>query len=47
MIAILMQVGADAMMDQTNLAAETPRQLQSKKLAQWQKIELCEIARKS
>lgn len=47
MIAILLQVGVDAMMDQTNLAGETPRQLQSKKLAQWQEIELHEIARNS
>jgi len=47
MIAILLQAGGDAMMDQTNLAGETPRQLQAKKLAQWQGFELQEVARKS
>lgn len=47
MIAILLQAGGDAMMDQTNLAGETPRQLQAKKLAQWREIELQEVARKS
>lgn len=45
MINVLLQIGGDAMMDQTNLAGETPRQLQSKKLAHWQKLELRETTR--
>ncbi|KAJ5757766.1 uncharacterized protein N7511_006460 [Penicillium nucicola] len=42
---ILLHIGGDAMMDQTNLAGETPRQLLSKKLAYWQKRELREATR--
>lgn len=33
MVVVLLEIGGDAMMDQPNLAGETPRQLQSKKLA--------------
>ncbi|KAJ6032548.1 hypothetical protein N7540_003280 [Penicillium herquei] len=48
MVNILLHAGGDAimMMDQTNQAGETPRQLQSKKLASWQKLELREPRRK-
>lgn len=46
MINILLHIGGDAMMDQTNQAGETPRQLQSKKLAHWQKLELREATRR-
>jgi ankyrin repeat protein len=45
MINILLHIGGDAMMDQTNQAGETPRQLQSKKLAHWQKLGLREATR--
>lgn len=45
MINILLHIGGDAMMDQTNQAGETPRRLQSKKLAHWQKLELREATR--
>ncbi|KAJ5720990.1 uncharacterized protein N7483_008924 [Penicillium malachiteum] len=45
MINILLHIGGDAMMDQTNQAGETPRQLQSKKLAYWQELELREATR--
>jgi ankyrin repeat protein len=45
MINILLHIEGDAMMDQTNQAGETPRQLQSKKLAHWQKLELREATR--
>lgn len=46
MVAVLLEVEGDATMDQPNLAGETPRQLQYKKLAMWQKSELAAIARK-
>lgn len=46
MINILLHVGGDAMMEQTNQAGETPRQLQSKKLAYWQQLELRKATRK-
>ncbi|KAJ5638622.1 hypothetical protein N7528_001012 [Penicillium herquei] len=39
MVNILLRVGGDAMMDQTNQAGVTPRQLQSKKLASWKDLE--------
>lgn len=42
MVAILLEVGGDSMMDQSNLAGQTSRQLQSKKLDTWQKSELAE-----
>ncbi|KAJ5359010.1 uncharacterized protein N7496_011423 [Penicillium cataractarum] len=46
MVAVLLEVGGDTMMDQPNLAGETPRQLEFKKLAMWQKLEEDAIARK-
>ena len=45
MINILSHVGGDAMMEQTNQAGETPRQLQSTKLAYWQQLELRKATR--
>ena len=45
MITILLEIGGGAIMDQPNLAGETPRQLQSKKLAMWQEWEEAAIAR--
>lgn len=45
MVTILLEAGGDAVMDQPNSAGETPRQLQSKKLAIWQKWEMAAIAR--
>jgi hypothetical protein len=47
MVVVLLEVEDDTMMDQPNLAGETPRQLRSKKLAMWQKFELAAIARRS
>ena len=45
MVAILLKVGGGSMMDQSNLAGQTSRQLQSKKLDTWQKSELAAMAR--
>ena len=46
MLVILLEVGGNAMIDQPNLAGETPRQLQAKKLDTWAKWELAALARR-
>ncbi|KAJ6010770.1 hypothetical protein N7451_002182 [Penicillium sp. IBT 35674x] len=45
-IDILLEVGGEGMMDQPNLAGETPRQLLANRMGTWQRLELAAVERK-
>lgn len=45
-VAILLEIGGEGMMDQSNLAGEIPRQLLARRMDMWQRLELAAVERK-